>query len=360
MRNLILGYKYDWYLLGAAALLMSAGLLVLAPFHDSSFTHQLVWVSLALLIIIATPALGLRTTLNYRWVVVGIYLLILAFLAVTLVVAPVIHGSRSWIKLGFFEVQPSEFMEGALVILFSSFFAVRHVAIAHYRTIAVSFVYFLLPALLVMLQPNLGTVLIIFSLWFSYLLVSELPVRYVLSALVAFSLVGIFMWHFGFASYQKQRIVGLFHPSNDPLGINYNVIQSKIALGSGGFWGMGYGRGTQVRLGFLPAPTNDFIFSSFIEEWGVAGGVALISLFLFLIYRILKIGFESDNNFSRFLCLGTAILLGIHLFINLGSDMGLLPVIGINLPLVSYGGSNLLTIAFLLGIVEDIRWRSAV
>lgn len=248
-------------------------------------------------------------------------------------------------------------MKLALIVLLSSFFARRHVAIAEPRTIAISFVYLLIPILLVLLQPDLGTALVLFGIWFGYLLVSELPLRHIAVAILIFALLGILAWNFGLASYQKERITGLFSPETDPLGVNYSVLQSKIAIGSGGVFGKGFGQGTQVQLGFLPAAHTDFIFSAFVEEWGLIGGFLIIAAFLYLIYRILQLGLRSHNNFARFISLGTAIMLFIHFSVNLGSALGLLPVIGISLPLVSYGGSNLLTVAALIGIIAGVHER---
>ncbi|MCL5007037.1 MAG: FtsW/RodA/SpoVE family cell cycle protein [Patescibacteria group bacterium] len=147
----------------------------------------------------------------------------------------------------------------------------------------------------------------------------------------------------------------MFNPNKDPLGINYNAIQSKITIGSGGFFGEGFGQGTEVRLGFLPAAQTDFAFSSFVEEWGFLGGVLVLATFVFLIYRVLKIGLDADNNTLRFLALGTSMFVVLHLAVNIGSVTGLLPVVGEGMPFVSYGGSDLLTVSALLGMLQSIR-----
>jgi rod shape determining protein RodA len=153
--------------------------------------------------------------------------------------------------------------------------------------------------------------------------------------------------------YQKERIVGLFDPTYDPLGVNYSTIQSKIAVGSGGWFGKGFGQGTQVQLGFLPAAPTDYIFSSFIEEWGFVGGFFIIALFGLAIFSIMRIGLHADNNFYRFICLGAAIMFLVQFGINVGSALGLLPVIGITFPFFSYGGSSLLINAMMIGIVQS-------
>lgn len=347
--------RQDWYIVGASTLLMGAGLLVLASSDHFLFVRQIVWMILALALIIGLPFFNIKSLLSYKWFIVGVYLAALGLLIITYFIAPAVHGARSWIPLGPFKMQPSEFMQAALIILFSAFFAAKHVSITSLKTIATSFVYFFFPTVLVLMQPNLGTALIMFGIWFGYLLVSEMPARYIGVSLIILAVVGVFMWHFGFASYQKARIIGLFNPNKDPLGINYNAIQSKITIGSGGFFGEGFGQGTEVRLGFLPAAQTDFAFSSFVEEWGFLGGVLVLATFVFLIYRVLKIGLDADNNTLRFLALGTSMFVVLHLAVNIGSVTGLLPVVGEGMPFVSYGGSDLLTVSALLGMLQSIR-----
>ncbi len=350
--------RTDWGLAGAAILLMAVGLVTLASNPASElFWRQLIWVLLALILIFGLPLINLRAIFHYRWLILGIYFFVLFLLVVTYFFAPPISGVRSWLQVGSVQIQASEFMKAALIILLSSFFALRHVAIREPRVIAVSFLYFFIPTIFVLLQPDLGTSLVLFGIWFGYLLVSELPLRYIAIALLIFTLIGILTWNFGLADYQKGRIAGLFSPETDPLGVNYSVLQSKIAIGSAGLFGKGFGQGTQVQLGFLPAAHTDFVFSAFVEEWGLLGGLLVIFAFLYLIYRILQLGLGSYNNFAKFISLGTAIALFIHFTVNLGSALGLLPVIGISLPLISYGGSNLLTTAALLGIIAGVHER---
>lgn len=346
--------KFDWGIIGASLALIAMGLLVLASGNIELFFKQLLWLAIGIFLMFGLPFFNIRAFFTYRWAILGIYFFVLLLLIVTAIVAPEINGTRSWIILGPVQIQASEFMKIALIILLSSFFAVRHAAIARLGIIITSFIYFLIPTILVLLQPDLGTSLVLFGIWFGYLLMSGLPVRYIISSILIFILIGTIAWGFGLADYQKARITGLFQPNVDPLGVNYSVAQSKIAIGSAAFFGKGFGQGTQVQLGFLPAAQTDFIFAAFVEEWGLFGGALLIAVFLFLIYRILRTGMRSVNNFARFVALGTAIFLFLHFSINLGSSLGLLPVIGIGLPFVSYGGSNLLTITALIGIIQGV------
>ena len=353
----IIGTKLDLKLLLSIGSLILMGLLVLASSGGDLVIKQLIWLIPAVFLLVGLPLLNIKALLSYRWVFSSFYFLILILLVVTYFVAPVIGGAKSWITLGSFQIQPSEFMKAALIILLSSFFAVKHVAIGRLRIILSSFLYALIPFMLILIQPDLGTALVIFGVWFGFLLVSGIRRKHLLITLLVLTVVGFIGWNFVLEGYQKARIVGLFSPEADPLGINYSTIQSKIAIGSGGIWGKGFGQGTQAHLGFLPAAHTDFIFSAFVEEWGLIGGALFLFAFGYLVYRTLVLGMESGNNFGRFLSLGTALMLLIHFIINIGSAIGMLPVIGVGLPLVSYGGSNLLTTTLLLGIIQGVSDR---
>jgi rod shape determining protein RodA len=349
----------DRPLLIAVAVLIAASLLALASSGGELLGRQIIWLVPSVLALVLLPQANIKAMLSYRWVIYGFYTVLLCILAITYFIAPTISGARSWIQLGAFQIQPSEFMKAALILLFSSFFAVRHVAIARVRIILNSFVYFLIPASLILMQPDLGTTLVIFGIWFGYLLLSEIKLKHLAIAFLILIAIAAAGWGFALENYQKARVIALFSPEADPLGVNYSVIQSRIAIGSGGLYGNGFGQGTQAHLGFLPAAHTDFIFSTFVEEWGLLGGLVVIGAFLYLVLRLISLGRQSDNNFSKFVALGTALMLMIHFVINLGSATGLLPVIGIGLPFVSYGGSNLLTASLLVGIVQGLAEKRA-
>lgn len=351
--------RLDLWLVGPVAYLMVAGLLAIYSVNQALFAKQLIWISLGLVLIFGLRFLNLRALLSYQWVVLYIYILIISLLLITYFIAKPIAGMKGWIVLGPVQIQPSEFMKAALVILLSRFFASRHISIANFRVIATSFIYVLIPSILILVQPDLGTALVIFGIWFGYLLVSELPIKQILGFIGLFLVVFTLAWNFGLANYQKDRISAIFDETKDPLGVNYNVIQSKIAIGSAGFFGKGFDQGTQVQLGFLPAASTDFIFAAFTEEWGILGGMTIILALFLLIFRIILIGEKQNNNFYKFLSLGTIIVILLHLVINLGSVLGLLPVVGVGLPFMSYGGSNLLTLSFLVGIIHNIVGKRA-
>jgi rod shape determining protein RodA len=214
-----------------------------------------------------------------------------------------------------------------------------------------------LPAAFILIQPDMGSTLIIFGLWLGYLFISGIKTKHIFIGLIILLILGFWGWSGFLKDYQKERIIGLFNPEYDPLGINYNAIQSKIAIGSAGFFGKGFHRGTQAQLGFLPEAATDFIFAAFTEEWGLMGAILLISSFGLLIFRIIRIGFFSENNFSKLICLGTIIIFVLHFVFNVGSNIGLFPVVGLPFPFFSYGGSSLITNALLIGIIQSIVVR---
>lgn len=343
--------NFDWVLAGSGIFLIGAGLVVLASSDMELFIKQLVWLLVGCGIFFAFSFLNIRSLFSYQWFIVAVYALSLLLLAATTFFAPIVAGTRSWIVIGPAQIQPSEFMKIALIILFSRFFASRHVAIARWDTIFISFLYFAVPAGLVLLQPDLGTTIVLFGIWFSYLLLSEMPLRRIAAFAALFAILGLLGWSMALKPYQKERIKAVFDPTYDPLGVNYGVIQSKIAIGSAGFFGKGFGQGTQLQLGFLPEAQTDLVFAAFVEEWGMLGGMLLIIAFTVFVWKVVESGLKSDDNFVRLFCLGTAALLGIHFTINMGSVLGFLPVVGVSLPLVSYGGSNLLTLAVLVAII---------
>lgn len=344
---------YDLQLFGSAAVLIGAGLLVLASSDLGLFYKQIMWLLFGGLAFWGISFVNVRSLLRYRWIILGIYFVTLILLAITTFFSPVVAGTHSWLVLGPVHIQPSEFMKFALILLFAKFFALRHITIARWSTIVVSTIYAAVPGVLTLLQPDLGTALVIFGIWFGYLLVSEMPLKRLALFAVVFAFVGLIGWYNVLEPYQKERIKALFDPTYDPLGVNYNVIQSKIALGSGGMFGKGFGQGTQVQLEFLPEAQTDFVFAAFVEEWGLVGGCAVVLAFLVFVFRVLKHGMWTQDNIIKFISLGTATMLIIHFTLNLGSVLGLLPVIGVSLPLMSYGGSNLLTVAALVGIIHD-------
>jgi len=352
--------QFDWKLNLAVLFLMAAGLTSLLSTAPSLFYKQLLWIVFGFVLIFLIIRFDWRPYINYRGVIFGLYFLSILLLIATYFLAPTIRGTRGWLPLGPFSLQVSEFTKLVLIIFFAHFFSRKHIGIGRVSFLITSFIYFLIPGFFIALQPDFGSVLILFCLWFGFLLVSGIKYRHLIIALIIFSILGIIVWQGILKDYQKERILGFFFPVRDPLGINYSVIQSKIAIGSAGLFGKGFQQGTQAQLGFLPEAQTDFIFAAFIEEWGLLMGLMIILVFAALILRIIKIGLNADNNFNRFICLGTAILLTVQFIFNVGSNLGLTPVIGVTFPFLSYGGSSLLTNLILIGMIQAIFVRRSL
>lgn len=350
--------RQDWLLNLSLVFLAVSSLVIFYSINPVFFWRQIVWFLLGLIIIFGFSLADWRSLMSYQWLILTIYFLTVLLLIVTLIFAPAIRNTRSWLEIGSIRFQASEFAKAALILILSYFFARKHFAIANWRVIFKSFVYFVVPAGLVLLQPDLGSTLIFFGIWLGFLLISGIPWRYIFAGIIILIIVSFLAWNYFLADYQKKRIQGLFNPDYDPLGINYSVIQSKIAIGSAGFLGKGFNQGTQVQLGFLPEAQNDFVFAAFVEEWGFLGGFLLVAAFNILLFRIIKIGLNAQNNFLRFICLGSFIVFSLEFFFNVSSNLGLLPVVGISVPFLSYGGSNLLSSAILIGIIQGIATHS--
>jgi len=337
-----------------AGFLVISSLIVMSSISSSIFFLQFLWVLLGVLIVLFFLFVEWRSLFNYRWFIPGLYAVVIILLALVYFRGPLINQARSWIVLGPLTLQPVELAKISLILIYAQYFSRRHLSIARWRNIFISFVYFIVPVGLVALQPDLGSALILFGIWFGFLLVSGLPLKRVTVTILIFLIAGFLMWSFVLQNYQRQRIVGLFYPEENILTINYSVYQSKIAVGSAGWLGKGYGQGTQTQLGFLTEPETDFVLAALIEEWGWLAGLLVVGAFLALIFRILRIASFADRNFDKFICLGAAISLSWQFFLNIGSTLGLSPVIGVPLPFLSYGGSSLLTSFFLLAIINSI------
>ncbi len=350
--------KFDWLLLLSVVLLGCMGLVALLSINAAYFWRQLLWWVPALAVILAGAYIRWDWLLTQRWLRTalyggGVFLLIVPFLLGTTV-----KGTHSWIVLGEFRFEPSELMKIALIVVLASFFSRRHLAAWHGKNILISLWYTLLPVGIIALQPDMGSGLVLIGIWAGFLLTSGVNKKRLIAGLLLVAVAAGLMWLFVLHDYQRERIAGFLFPERDPLGVNYNVVQSKIAIGSAGLFGKGFGKGTQTQLGFLPEARTDFIFASFTEEWGLLGAFLFIGVYGFMLARIIHIGMNASRNDLKFVCLGSGLFFLVHFFVNIGSATGLIPVIGISLPFASYGGSNLLTAALLMSMIERIRVTS--
>ena len=289
------------------------------------------------------------------YLILTFYFLSLLLLVGLFFFAPEIRDVRRWYEIGPFLFDPGEIFKIVIIILLAKFFSNRHVEMYKVSHIVLAGFYVLLPTFLIFRQPDLGSALIIVIMWIGVLLISGIKLRQFLAiCLLGVALLGV-GWSFFLKDYQKDRVVAFIEPQLDPQGIGWQQAQAQIAIGSGGIWGQGIGSGSQTQLNLLPLPETDFIFASIAEEMGFVGATILIFAFLVLFWRIFLIVFNSSTNFPRLFAFGFVVIIVTQSFINIGMNLGVLPIIGTPLPLVSYGGSNLLFVFLGLGILESIR-----
>jgi rod shape determining protein RodA len=349
----------DWVLFAATLPLLGAGLMTMNSFTGSSdiFIRQLIWIIVSFLIFFVVSQMDFRF-LRRTWVSVTLFLISCALLSGLFVLGKVSHGAASWFRLGFFSFQPADLIKLVVIIVLAKYFSRRHIEIANIRHIIVSGLYAAVIFLLVLVQPDFGSAVIIFLIWFGMVLVSGISKKHLFGMMaVGLVLFGV-LWGFVFKDYQKERILNFIHPLTDIHGSGYNAYQSTIAVGSGQVWGKGVGYGTQSRLKFLPEYQSDFIFAAFAEEWGFVGTLILFVMYGIVVWRIILIALHGSTNFEMLFGAGMAIFLVVHFLINIGMNMQLLPVTGQTLPFVSYGGSHLVTEFTGLGILMAMRRNS--
>ena len=264
-------------------------------------------------------------------------------------------GSKRWINLFIMNLQPSELMKIAVIVCFARYYhRIQSSDIQSYKYLLQPIILLLIPCYLVITQPDLGTAILIAGSGLAIIWLAGLNLKYfVYSGLIL--LVSLPFVVSILKPYQKSRILTFFNPERDPLGAGYQIIQSKIAIGSGGFLGKGFLQGTQSYLEFLPEKHTDFIFTLFSEEFGFVGSIILIFLYTLLIYRIIRIGFLSRSFFAKLYCFGFASALFLYIFVNIAMVLGLLPIVGAPLPIMSYGGSSMLSIMLGLSIVMSCK-----
>ncbi len=347
--------KVDLWMFFGILPIICAGLIVMNDFvaatgQSNFFDRQIIWASIGLLIILILSRIDFRF-LRRTPIVTGIYVASVALLLMVFVFGYAAKGAKSWISLGGFSVQPADFAKLAIIIVLAKYFSRRHVEIRYIRHIIVSGVYAFILFFLVALQPDFGSSLTIFLIWLGMVLVSGISKRHLLTVFLIGTIVFAGLWNFGFKNYQKERILNFLHPLADIRGSGYNAYQSVIAVGSGQILGKGVGYGTQSRLSFLPEYETDFIFAAFAEEWGFVGIILLFVLFGLVFARIFHTALRGETNFETLYALGVAIFFMTHIAINIGMNIGLMPVTGIPVPFMSYGGSHLLTECIAVGIL---------
>jgi len=355
--------KFDWFLMGSVLFLSFIGLLEIYNIclHQASFLNfgkQLIFIVLGLFLIFLFSFFDYRILKTNSYLVLSLYILILIFLIGLFFFGSEIKGVKGWYNFGFFSFDPVPFSCIILIIILSKYFSRYHVEIYKFKHIFFSGIFVLIPSIIIFFQPDFGSVLMLIFIWIGIVIFSEVKISHFLILVLIFCLMSLFLWGFALRDYQKQRIVTFLDPGADQTGVSWSINQSKIAIGSGGLLGKGIGNGSQAQYGFLPEAQTDFIFSTIAEETGFLGISILLSVFLFLIFRIIKIALISKNNFARLFASGFAFLLFSQAFINIGMSLGVLPVIGVPLPFVSYGGSQLIAFYLGLGILQNIKIHS--
>lgn len=344
--------RIDRPLLAAIMLLAVGGLILLYSAADGDWhlvIKQAVRLCIGLLLMMVVARIPPRyIRLATPWLF-GIGLLLLC---VVLLAGSRGKGAERWLNLGFFEFQPSEVMKLALPLTLAWYLYERPLPPRWYD-IVVAAVIIALPAGLIALQPDLGTAVLIVAAGALTLFLAGLSSRYVILAVLLIAATGPIAWHFMHA-YQRERVLVFLNPERDPLGAGYHIIQSKIAIGSGGAFGQGWLNSSQAKLDFLPESTTDFVFAVFSEEFGFIGVLALLILYGFIVLRGLIIASRAQSNFTRLAAGGIILTFFLYVFVNIGMVSGLLPVVGVPLPLISYGGTSIVTVLLGFGILLSI------
>ncbi len=350
----------DWLLLAFVLPIIAAGLITMKAFlpgaegESNLFGSQLVWVVISLIAFFTLSFFDFRF-LKKTNVLVALYVFFLLLLASLFVFGSTIKGATSWFDFGAFSFQPVDFMKIILILMLAKYFSRRHVEIAHPKHIFISALYAMIPFLLVFIQPDFGSAIIIFFIWLGITLVSGISKKHLLIIAGIGAAAFFILWTFVFQNYQKARIRTFLDPLADIQGVGYNAYQSTIAVGSGGMFGKAVGYGTQSRLKYLPEYETDFIFAAFSEEWGFIGSFTILLLYVLVIWRILRMSLYAATNFEMLFGVGVATMIIAHSVINIGMNIGLMPVTGITLPFMSYGGSHLLTLFICLGIMTGMN-----
>ena len=325
------------------------------------FFKQLIWIFVGVFTMWVFANIDYRKLWDFAW---PLYVLSLFSLLLVLIFGRNILGAQRWLELGGFNFQPSEFGKLALVLLLSRYFSSKSfeelLMVKKQTSLPKGF---LMPLLLtgvlsflVLMQPDLGTAIIYLFIFMALVFFVGVRVRYIIGCVGLFLALSPFIW-MSLRDYQKDRLLVFLNPDRDPLGAGYTIIQSKIAVGSGRLFGKGWFAGTQNQLNFLPERHTDFIFSTIGEEWGFVGGVILLILFYVLIMRLLRLSGLAHDPFAKNLCLCIASLIFMQFFVNIAMTIGFMPVVGLPLPFISYGGSSLVSFLLFIGIVLNISKR---
>ena len=353
--------KLDWMLMVSVFLLVAMGLLSIFSttfYHEKSFfIKQAIFLVVGFFLMILFAALDYRYFRNHPTLLLALYFISVILLAAVLFLGKGVRGATSWFNFGLINFEPVELAKLVMILILAQYFSLRHIELYRLIHIVISGIYTFVVAGLVFFQPDLGSAAVLIFLWLGVMLVAGIKFRQLIILFLIGLIIFSIAWMVILKPYQKQRITSFINPYLDPKGSGYHRIQSMIAIGSGKFLGRGLGQGSQSQLDFLPEQHTDFIFASIAEEMGFVGVVLIFIFYFIFFFRIVKTALIASNNFGRLFCIGAAIVFIFQVFVNIGMNLGLLPITGISLPFISYGGSNLLISFVMLGIVQSINVR---
>ncbi|MDX1824153.1 MAG: rod shape-determining protein RodA [Thiohalomonadales bacterium] len=353
-RRLLLQFHIDLPLFLGLLALAALGLFVLYSAGDQSMelvTRQGIRLGIAFVVMLAVAQISPDSIEHWSPWLFGLGLIMLV---AVLAVGEIGKGAQRWLDLGLFRFQPSEIMKLALPMMIAWYLAEAALPPARLRLLIATSI-LIVPTLLVAKQPDLGTALLIASSGVFVLLLAGMRWRIIIGVLIAMAAAGPVVWNYLLHDYQQQRVLTFLSPEKDPLGAGYHIIQSTIAIGSGGIYGKGWLNGTQSHLDFLPERSTDFVFAVFSEEFGFLGTLLLLALYVFIIGRGLYIAAQAQDTYSRLLAGSITLTFFVYVFVNIGMVSGLLPVVGVPLPLVSYGGTSIVTLLAGFGILMSIQ-----
>jgi len=352
---------FDWTLLAIVLAIASIGIINLysatAKMEMAGtplYVKQIFWLLIGLAVMGAIAFIEYRFFSDFAYIV---YSIALFLLILVLGYGLITSGAQRWVKIGSLSFQPSEFVKLSLILALAKFFhRPSHPKGYSLRELLLPFLLLLLPMILILKQPDLGTAIILLLVFFSILIFVKIRWSSLLTIGLAGGVALPLLWGF-LKEYQKKRIHTFFNPDLDPLGAGYHLIQSKIAVGSGGILGKGFMKGTQCKLGFLPEQQTDFIFSALGEEWGLIGSLFIVGIYFALILWGLRIAVQAKDRFGAILAFGVVAMLFWHIFINIAMVLGMMPVVGIPLPLLSYGGSFMISTLIGVGLLLNVSMR---
>ena len=345
--------QINWVFVLLICLTASVGFLMLYSASNGRMdpwaTRQIIRFFIGLTLMLIVAIVDIRVWLKYAYV---IYFIAIGLLLVVEFGGIIGMGAQRWINFGIFNLQPSEIMKVAIILAIARYFYARRlVYVNSFIHISMPLVLIIFPALLILRQPDLGTTILLVATGLTMLFLVGVKLWFFAVGLV-FSIIACYpIWNFVLLDYQKSRLLTFFDPGRDPLGAGYHILQSKIALGSGGIFGKGFLKGSQSHLSFLPEKHTDFIFTMLAEELGLIGGLALIFLYLLMLIYAFAISVRCRNHFGRLICMGVSISFFLNIFVNISMVMGILPIVGMPLPLISYGGSAMMTLMFSFGLL---------